>query len=238
MGDTLPGARRAGAGVNELQFHRTVTRVALEASASSGFALAGSGAIREHGVINRMSQDVDLFTSSTSESTFGTAVDRVVDALGAAGYVVEVGRRTKQFARLHVRAADGRQVDIDLGMDWREAEPVTLEVGPVLSLRDAIGNKVSALYSRGEARDYFDVDAIRASGHYADAELLEAAAERDPGFDAGMFAIQLERVNRLTDDDLKEYGVNPAELDAIKHRLTSWAARLRSPQGGDSVGHD
>jgi hypothetical protein len=214
--------------VNELELQRAVTRIALEASASSGFALAGSGAIREHGVINRMSQDVDLFTSNTNQRAFGAAVDRVVEALDAAGYAVEVARRTQQFARILVRTMGGQQVDIDMGMDWREAEPVTLDVGPVLSIQDAIGNKVSALYSRAEARDFFDVDAIRSSGHYTDAELIDAAAERDPGFDAGMFASQLQRVDRLTDDDLKEYGVDATELDAIKKRLTGWAGLLRS----------
>jgi len=228
VGEPIPAARSVGASVNELELQRTVTRIALEASASSGFALAGSGAIREHGVINRMSQDVDLFTSNTNEGTFGAAIDRVVEALDAAGYTVEVARRTPQFARILVRTVGGQQVDIDMGMDWREAEPVTLDVGPVLSIQDAIGNKVSALYSRAEARDFFDVDAIRSSGHYTDAQLIDAAAERDPGFDAGMFANQLERVDRLTDDDLKEYGVDATELDAIKKRLTGWAAHLRT----------
>lgn len=216
--------------MNELELQRTVTRIALEASASSGFALAGSGAIREHGVINRMSQDVDLFTSDTNERTFGAAVDRVVGALDAAGYAVEVARRTQQFARILVRTVGGQQVDIDMGMDWREAEPVTFDVGPVLSIKDAIGNKVAALDSRAEARDFFDVDAIRSSGRYTDAQLIDAAAERDPGFDAARFANQLQRVDWLTDDDLKEYGVDGTELDAIKKRLTGWAAQLREAQ--------
>jgi hypothetical protein len=213
--------------VNELELQREVTRIALEASGSSGFALAGSGAIREHGVIDRVSEDIDLFTSNTNERTFSDTVDRVVDALSSGGYSVSLARRTEQFARMHVHTADGQQVDIDMGMDWREAEPVTLDVGPVLSIVDAIGNKVSALYSRAEARDFFDVDAIRASGHYTDAELIEAATERDPGFEAGMFATQLARVSRLTVDDLKEYGVDATELEAIKHRLLSWADQLR-----------
>lgn len=216
--------------MNELELQRIVTRIALDASASSGFALAGSGAIREHGIINRMSQDVDLFTSDTNERTFGAAVDRVVDALDAAGYAVEVARRTQQFARILVRTVGGQQVDIDMGMDWREAEPVTFDVGPVLSIKDAIGNKVAALYSRAEARDFFDVDAIRSSGRYTDAQLIDAAAERDPGFDAARFANQLQRVDWLTDDDLKEYGVDATERDAIKKRLTGWAAQLREAQ--------
>ena len=202
--------------MNELELQRTVTRIALAASRSSGFALAGSGAIREHGLINRATQDVDLFTSNTDEGAFGAAVDRVVDALGAAGYVVGVGRRTGQFTRIHVCNQDGQQVEIDMGMDWREVEPVILDVGPVLSMQDAIGNKVSALYSRAEARDYFDVDAIRASRHYTDGQLIVAAAERDSGFDPRMFASQLQRVRRLTVDDLEEYGVDERQLAAIK----------------------
>ena len=177
-------------------------------------------------MISRLSEDVDLFTSNTNERAFGDAVDRVVDALGSNGYTVDLARRTEQFARRHVRMDAGQQVEIDMGMDWREAEPVSLEVGPVLSIQDAIGNKVSALYSRAMPRDFFDVDAIRASGHYSDAQLIQAAAERDPGFVAGMFATQLERVNRLTVDDLKEYGVDAAELEAIKARLTNWASQL------------
>lgn len=64
-------------------------------------------------------------------------------------------------------------------MDWRRDDPVILEVGPVLSVADAVGNKESALYSWGEARDYLDVDAIRASGRFSDAQLMAAAAEGD-----------------------------------------------------------
>ncbi|MDN4640474.1 nucleotidyl transferase AbiEii/AbiGii toxin family protein [Agreia sp. PsM10] len=218
--------------MNDLELQRTVTRVALEASASSGFALAGSGAIREHGVIDRLSDDVDLFTSNTNERSFDSAVDRVVVALHAHDFAVDVVRRTEQFARMHVRTAGGQQVDIDMGMDWRETEPVTLDVGPVLSIRDAIGNKVSALYSRAEARDFFDVDAIRAFGHYTDAELVDAARERDPGFDSAMFASQLERVQRLTVEDLREYGVDEAELAAITRRLMGWVDELRPDTGG------
>ncbi|WP_230673252.1 nucleotidyl transferase AbiEii/AbiGii toxin family protein [Rathayibacter sp. Leaf248] len=112
-------------------------------------------------------------------------------------------------------------------MDWRDTEPVRLQVGPVLSLDDAIGNKVSALYSRAEARDFLDVDSIRASGHFTDQRLLVAARERDPGFDAAMFAQQLDRAVRLTPDRVAEYGVNETELEGIQARFQQWAARIR-----------
>lgn len=136
-------------------------------------------------------------------------------------------RRTEQFARLHVRTASGEQVDVDMGMDWRDTEPVRLQVGPVLSLDDAIGNKVSALYSRAEARDFLDVDAIRSSGHFTDQQLLTAARERDPGFEPAIFAQQLDRAARLAPDRVSEYGINDTQLEGIQRRFENWATQIR-----------
>ena len=49
---------------------REVTRIALSGIAGFGFALAGSGAIREHGVIDRPTEDVDLFTTTRDPVEF------------------------------------------------------------------------------------------------------------------------------------------------------------------------
>jgi hypothetical protein len=128
---------------------------------------------------------------------------------------------------LQVATPDGRTVDMDLAVDWRDREPVTLEIGPVLSIDDAVGSKVGALYSRTEARDYIDVDAIRATGRFSDVELIAAAVSRDDGFDVLMFASQLQQVQRITPDRFAEYGVDPAAVDALKDRFAAWAAELR-----------
>ena len=40
---------------------RELAKIILGSLAEDGFALAGSGAIREHGLINRPTQDLDLF---------------------------------------------------------------------------------------------------------------------------------------------------------------------------------
>ena len=147
---------------------REITRVALRSLDGTSFVLAGSGAIREHGLVDRPTEDVDL-------SRFSSVVDAVVLGLREAGHDVAELRRVDQFARLEVTTADGHQVDIDMGVDWREAEPAVLAIGPVLSLEDAVGNKLSALYSRANARDFLDVDPIRASGKFTDAELIRSA---------------------------------------------------------------
>lgn len=210
-----------------LEFQRGVTRVALSGLGRYGFALAGSGAVREHGVIDRPTEDIDLFTSRPDIGQFGAAVAQVIDDLRDHGYDVDESRRAPQFARLTVRGPEQLQVDIDLGVDWRERNPVNLELGPVLSLEDAVGNKVSALYSRGEPRDYLDVDAIRALGTFTDRELITAASERDAGFELEMFARQLEAARRVSVRDVEQYGIVAEALQAVKDRCLQWAARLR-----------
>ena len=57
-----------------------------------GFALAGSGAIREHGLVNRPTQDVDSFTVENDLERFSSSVDKVVSTLREAGYDVEIWR--------------------------------------------------------------------------------------------------------------------------------------------------
>jgi len=215
---------------------REVARIAL--AGVDGFALAGSGAIREHGMIDRPTEDIDLFTTSQDVTEFSAAVDQVTEQLRGSGFTVDQTRRAPQFARLHVATSDGRQLDVDLGVDWRQDDPVRLDVGPVLSLADAVGNKVScgdwaavvgqgALYGRDEPRDYLDVDAIRRSGRFTDEQLVTAAAERDPGFEVGMFAQQLAGVGRLTPRDVRGYGVTAEELEDVKTRCAEWASALQ-----------
>ena len=210
----------------EVAVQREVARIAL--AGVDGFALAGSGAIREHGMIERPTEDVDLFTTNQDVIAFSTAVDQVTDQLRGSGYQVDETRRAAQFARLHVATGDGMQLDVDLGVDWRQDDPVTLDVGPVLSLADAVGNKVGALYSRGEVRDYLDVDAIRTSGRFSDDQLVTAAAERDAGFEVDMFVWRLNAAARISVDDVERYGVTADRLEAVKTRCVQWAADMRN----------
>jgi hypothetical protein len=57
-------------------FHTRLAHIALEATGSYGFALAGGYAVQAHGFLSRMSSDVDLFTVADAESEFARAVDQ------------------------------------------------------------------------------------------------------------------------------------------------------------------
>lgn len=207
------------------QMQRDVASIALASAGSAGFALAGSGAIREHGLTHRPTADIDLFTVMNAQDRFVGTVDEVVDRLRESGYEVEVPRRSESFARLSVTTEE-REVDVDLGIDWRSREPVALEVGPVLAIEDAVGNKVAALYSRGEARDYLDVDAIRASGRFTDDQLVDLASNADPGFDTDMFAQRLQEAERIQLREVSVYGVNQSDLAGVVERSHEWARGL------------
>jgi hypothetical protein len=103
---------------------REITKAALSLIADSGFVLAGSGAIREYGLINRLTEDIDLFTTNADVENFRKNVDLVLDGLCTSGYYVEPQQLAERFARLVVEK-DGLMVNIDLGVDWRENDSVS-----------------------------------------------------------------------------------------------------------------
>lgn len=212
---------------DDRDLQRDVTSTILGSIGDHGFVLAGSGAIREHGIVDRLTHDVDLFTDQFDPERFSDAIESATAALQGAGYTVVEQHRDALFAHLDITTPDGRTTDVDFGYDWRGSQPANLQVGPVLSADDAVASKVGAVYTRGEPRDFIDLDAIRSSGRYTDARLLDLVADRDDGFDRSMFADQLERVRRYEADRFEDYGYDQAQADRIRDRATSWAATLR-----------
>ena len=63
-----------------------------------GFALAGGYALAAHGLIDRPSEDVDLFTNHIEPDEFTEAVEAITKAYTQAGHAVEVVRRAELFA--------------------------------------------------------------------------------------------------------------------------------------------
>lgn len=208
---------------------RMVASIALRTISDSGFALAGSGAIREHGVIDRPTQDVDLFTPRVDAGAFEEAAAQVETAWRDAGLDVVARSRASRYAQFLVSPGGGAWTEVDLAVDWRAKDPVRLEVGPVLDLEDAIANKVSALYGRSAARDFLDVDAIRSSGRYTDEQLLLISEDRDPGFDRQLFARQLRQVGRIESGEVAVYGVAAQQWDRVQDRTLEWSQSIVGP---------
>jgi hypothetical protein len=210
-------------------FHEQLARVALGAAGSFGFALAGGYAVQAHGFLNRMSADVDLFAEASAKFDFSEAVSAVVSAYQRDGLEVQIEVLAGSFARLNVTSASD-SAKVELGLDWRKNKPIGLAVGPVLHADDAVANKVCALFGRAEVRDYVDVDAIVSSGRYTEDELLDLAADHDPGFDRSWFAEALSAIDRLPDRLFQPYDLNLEDTAALKDRMRSWAQRIGNPR--------
>lgn len=83
-------------------FHERLARVAPARAAMYGFCLAGGYAVQAHGLLERPSEDIDLFTTMDAETQFPTAVAGVVQAYIADGLMVSMLVDTPGFARLSV----------------------------------------------------------------------------------------------------------------------------------------
>lgn len=205
-------------------FQARVAQLALDAAAVQGFALAGGNALVAHGLLSRPTEDVDLFTPVPGGP--GRVVEAVQAALLADGFDVEVVRSPAEhggeFAQLQV-SREGRTTQLDLGRDWRAHDAVTLEIGPVLHLEDAVGSKVTALLGRGLPRDYIDVAA--SLSRFSRLRLLELAFQRDPGLRVDDVVLAMVRLDRLGDEPFQHYGLRPEDVNALRQRFEDWPRR-------------
>lgn len=214
-------------------FQADVARIAL-AAAEHGFALAGGNALVAHGLVERPTEDVDLFTPEPGGP--GAVAYLVRDALAQAGYEVDVTRLPEahqgEFARLEVTRGP-ETMHVDLARDWRQWPPVQLEVGPVLHLEDAVSSKTTALVTRREPRDFIDIAA--ALDRYDRAELMRLTFTRDRGLRVVDFTDTARRLDQFTTIDFAEYGFDQAALDALRARFADWPRHEHDDHEGQAV---
>ena len=213
--------------IDELQ--REVAAIALGAAARHGFALAGGNALIAHGIINRPTEDVDLF--SDQEAGVAAAAQAVQDALREAGFQAERRDRTdglgdvfegmgEGLAEWLVTAPGGRQTVLQMAHFGRSRGPVIMDVGPVLDLEDLAGWKVCALAGRVEPRDY--VDTAAALQHYSVAEVIRLAKRLDPGLEDRDFADAGRQLDRMPDGVFARYGLGPRHVAVLRDQFAAW----------------
>ncbi|MEV4847661.1 nucleotidyl transferase AbiEii/AbiGii toxin family protein [Micromonospora matsumotoense] len=207
--------------------HLKLAEIGLRVADRYGFALAGGYAVQAHGILNRPSEDIDLFTAWERRSDFAVAVDAVVNAYRANGYTVEVTQRFDTFARLAVTGpAAGSPYKVELAANWRSLPPVMMDVGPVLHIDDVVAGKMSALFTRAEPRDFLDVDAALSTGRYTREQLLELAEQADAGFDRKLLADLFAMLERYPDRRFAAYGIDAARIAAMRERFGQWREQL------------
>lgn len=204
-------------------FQVKVARAFFAQPDAAGFLLAGGAALAAHGLTERPTQDLDLFTAP--------GIGEVHDALSALqsaaethGWTIRRVRVGETFARVVVATTAGSTTEsvlVDLAVDARpERAPSMSIAGPTLAPHDLAGRKVVALFDRAEARDFADVRAL--ADRYGTDRLLELAAAVDAGFDIAVFADMLDSLARFTDAEIPV-----DDPSALRSFASDWADALR-----------
>jgi hypothetical protein len=210
--------------------HRQVAAIALGAAEAHGFALGGGNALIAHGVISRLTHDVDLF--SDRESGVAEAGAAVEAALVEAGFQAERQDTTGGLGDIFYGIGDGlaewivstpggQQMTLQMSYFDRARMPIRMDVGPVLALEDAVGGKVCALASRAEPRDYIDTAATLSRGYTPD-QLIGFARRLDPGLDEQDFADAARQLDRMPDELFAQYELGPEDVARLREQFAAW----------------
>lgn len=204
------------------EFQAVVARLFFSLPASSGFLLAGGGALLASGLTNRPTEDLDFF-GEMGRSSVAAVRDELETAITERGWTSTRIQDSETFVRLRLVGDDELIVDIAIDSP-AERPPVVSVVGPTFDPEELAGRKLTALFDRAAARDFADVFVL--AERFGTDVLLERAAEVDRGFDLPILATMLRTIDRFTDDELPSTG---STTETVRAFFRQWADDLDRP---------
>ncbi|WP_331721162.1 nucleotidyl transferase AbiEii/AbiGii toxin family protein [Streptomyces sp. NBC_00454] len=210
--------------MNLTDLHRRLLAAVIDIGAPYPLVITGGYAVQAHGLVERLSQDLDVATENPAP--MGEIVTGLEQGLAARGWQVRVISVDPLSARLMVVDPDsGEECEVDVLKEHFWTPPALTEYGPVLAFDSVIGTKVRALADRGAVRDFIDVHA--ASRHRTAGE-LERLGERH-GRDE--FRLQdlrdrLAGADWADDDEFAAYGLTEDETAELRVWARRWADDL------------
>ncbi|MEV6297391.1 nucleotidyl transferase AbiEii/AbiGii toxin family protein [Streptomyces sp. NPDC051896] len=179
--------------------------------------LTGGYAVQAHGLVERLSRDLDVATENPAP------MDEIIAALTA-------GLTARGWRAIHVQTDPlsvrflvtdpdtGEECEVDVLKEAFWAPPAQTPYGPVLFLDDVIGTKVRALADRGTVRDLIDVRA--ASRHRSTTDLESLGRRRAPDeFSPEDLRDRLIGADWYEDEDYAAYGLTSRQIEELK----TWA---------------
>ncbi|MFI1168701.1 hypothetical protein ACH4UM_35355 [Streptomyces sp. NPDC020801] len=203
------------------EVRRRLLRDLLAAGAPYGLALGGGHAVQVHGLVDRVSRDVEVVTESPVET--GEIVAAVRSGLEERGWRVRASGTEALAARLVVGdPGTGEECAVLVVKEvlWRPLELTGF--GPVLSLEDVVGTRVRALADQGLAPDLIDVHA--AADRWSHPE-LEELGRRHAGdaFDLTDLQTHLVGAEWLDDREFTAYGLDDGAVGGLRRWAQEWA---------------
>lgn len=207
-----------------------IARIALDAIGEKyDYVLAGSMALRAHGLASRPVDDIDLFNQPDIGSNAITAREEVIVALTDAGYTVKVENVwcLEQAADLTVSdpaRSEDEPVTIQMVPMQMDYVPVDIDGIPVIAVQDSIHLKAEAVAWRTAAKDYIDLAEMNA---VLGPEMVDTHIQsmHDP-LDEVTFRSQLAHVAEIPDEHFAQYGVDAYQAAEVRQHILAWASEL------------
>jgi len=199
----------------------------IAANRSPESYLAGATVLNRTSDSPRFSQDIDLFHDLADRVTLCAEQDAAT--LAEAGYAIEWILHTGTFHRAVVTLR-GQQVKVEWAQDSAfRFFPVQKDAfcGYRLHDADAATNKILALASRSEIRDFVDVLHLHQT-YLTLGALVWAACGKDPGFTPEFLLDQVSRHTAYTQADVERLQLKaPLDLKLLKR---TWLDALSEAQ--------
>ncbi|MEU9003644.1 nucleotidyl transferase AbiEii/AbiGii toxin family protein [Streptomyces sp. NPDC059982] len=210
--------------MNLSPLHRRLLAAVIDIGAPYPLVLTGGYAVQAHGLVDRLSQDLDVATENPAPMP--EIVAGLEQGLITRGWRVRVLDVDALSARLVVTDPDtGGECEVDVLKEHFWTPPAQTEYGPVLAFESVVGTKVRALADRGAVRDLIDV---HGASRYRTAAELERLGERH-----GRDEFRLEDLrDRLVgadwadDEEFAAYGLTGHETAELRAWAREWADEL------------
>ncbi|MCX4972406.1 nucleotidyl transferase AbiEii/AbiGii toxin family protein [Streptomyces sp. NBC_00620] len=201
--------------------HRRLLTDVLAVGTPYPLALTGGYAVQAHGLVDRLSQDLDVATENPEAMETIAATLRA--GLEQRGWQVRALETDPLSARLIVTdPASGEECEVDVLKEALWRPPVQTEYGLVLSLEDVVGTKVRALADRGLARDLIDVRAATDRWSHPGLEELGRRHARDT-FDLTDLQARLAGADWIDDTEFAAYGLDDGAIAGLRQWAQEWA---------------
>ncbi|MFF8566745.1 nucleotidyl transferase AbiEii/AbiGii toxin family protein [Streptomyces albidoflavus] len=207
--------------MNLTDLHRRLLGDVLAVGDGYPLALTGGYAVQAHGLVDRLSQDLDVATENPAP--MDTIAATVREGLEHRGWEVRTLEVDPLSARLIVAdPAHGGECEVDILKEafWRP--PVLTPHGLALSVEDVVGTKVRALADRGLARDLIDVRAAADRWSRAELEGLGRRHARD-SFDLTDLQARLGGSDWIDDSEFAAYGLDESSIAALRSWAQEWS---------------
>lgn len=205
--------------------HERLLRDVLEAGNALPFVITGGYAVQAHGLVDRLSRDIDVATQSAMPMDAIAAT--LASGLTSRGWQVQGMGIDPLSARFMVTDPQtGEACEVDVVREVFNRPPGDTPWGPVLGLDDVIGTKVRALADRGYPRDLIDVRAAARLRSSAELEALGRLHARDE-FDLDELADRLDSAQLIEDEDFAGYGLSQAEINDLRRWAQEWSDDIR-----------